>query len=515
MYHFDWIQRHAERTPDKLAMVDAHSGRKLTYAQFNARANRLASFFKDTLGIQQGDRVSILAQNSSDYYEALFACGKLGAILNTLNWRLAVPELEFILNDCAPRALIYEPDFAEAVEALRSKISCGSYVVLGDEAPEGEWTYERALETGSPESVAMPPLKYTDTWAILYTSGTTGRPKGAQVTYGNFFYNAVGMGQAIDLTSQDVNLNVLPTFHAGGLGLYAGPIFHAGGTLVVMRAFDPSELLRLIKEWQVTALLLVPSIYLMLAQFPDFDKYDRSSVRHWGSGGSSLPPSLVQQFAEKDIIIQQGFGMTETGPTVFIIGQKDAVRKAGSVGKPVLHTDVCIMDQDHNVLGPNEVGELCIRGGNVTSGYWNRPQATAEAIVDHPSTSSGGPWLHSGDAAKYDEEGFYYIVDRWKDMFISGGENVYPAEVENVIYQHPAVAEVAVIGVPHPRWQEVGKAIVVVKEGHTLNEEEIIEFCQGKLARYKIPKSAAFVDLLPRTAAGKVLKRELRQQLGD
>ena len=229
--------------------------------------------------------------------------------------------------------------------------------------------------------------------------------------------------QAIDLTSQDVNLNVLPTFHAGGLGLYAGPIFHAGGTLVVMRAFDPGEFLRLIEEWRVTVLLLVPSIYLMLAQYPDLDKHDLSSVRHWGSGGSSLPPSLVQQYAEKGIIIQQGFGMTETGPTVFIITKEDAVRKAGSVGKPVLHTDVCIMDREGNVLGPNQVGELCIRGGNVTTGYWNRPEATAEAIVDG--------WLHSGDAAMYDEEGFYYIVDRWKDMFISGGENVYPAEVEN------------------------------------------------------------------------------------
>jgi fatty-acyl-CoA synthase len=243
----------------------------------------------------------------------------------------------------------------------------------------------------------------------------------------------------------------------------------------------------------------------MLAQFPDFDTYNLSSVRSWASGGSSLPPSLVHQYAEKGIIIQQGFGMTETGPTVFIITKKDAVRKAGSVGKPVLHTDVCIMDRDGNVLGPNQVGELCVRGGNVTTGYWNRPQATAEAIVDG--------WLHSGDAARYDEEGFYYIVDRWKDMFISGGENVYPAEVENVIYHHPAVAEVAVIGVPHPKWQEVGKAIVVVKEGHTLTAEEVIAFCQGKLARFKIPKSVAFVDALPRTAAGKVLKRELRQQL--
>jgi fatty-acyl-CoA synthase len=508
MYHFDWLKRHAERTPEKLALVDAHTGRQFTYAQFNERANRFASFLGDTLNIQQGDRVSILAQNSSDYFEVLFGCGKMGAILNTLNWRLAGPELEYIINDCATCTLIYEPEFAEVVDTLRTKIGCEAYLVMADEAPKGEWTYEGALAAGSPEGVAsrVPPLTYDDIWAILYTSGTTGRPKGAQVTYGNFFYNAIGMGQAIDLNSQDVNLNVLPTFHAGGLGLYAGPILHAGGTLVIMRAFDPGELLRLIEEWKVTVLLLVPSIYLVLAQFPDFDKYDLSSVRSWASGGSALPPALVQQYAEKGIIIQQGFGMTETGPTVFIISKEDAVRKMGSVGKPVLHTDVCIMDQEGNMLGPNEVGELCV-GGNITTGYWNRPEATAEAIVDS--------WLHSGDAAKYEEEGFYYIVDRWKDMFISGGENVYPAEVENVIYQHPAVAEVAVIGVPHPKWQEVGKAIIVVKEEQSLTAEEVFEFCQGKLARYKIPKLVAFVAALPRTAAGKVLKRELRKQYGD
>ncbi len=507
MYHFDWLKRHAERTPNKLALVDAHTGHQLTYAQFNERANRFASFLKDTLGTRQGDRVSILAQNSSDYYEVLFGCGKMGAILNTLNWRLAVPELEFIINDCAPRTLIYEPMFAEVVDALRPQIGCESYVVMGDEAPAGEWTYEDALAKGSPEGVEMPPLVYDDTWAIIYTSGTTGRPKGAQVTYGNFFYNAIGMGQAIDLSSQDVNINVLPTFHIGGLGLHAGPTFHAGGTVVVMRAFDPGEMLRLIEEWQATVMLLVPSMYLMLIQLPDLDKYDLSSVRSWASGGSALPAALVEQFAKKGVIIQQDFGMTETGPTVFLITQEDALRKPGSTGKPVMHTDVCIQDRERNVLGPDEVGELCIRGGNVTTGYWNRPEATAEALVDG--------WLHSGDAAKYDQDGFYYIVDRWKDMFISGGENVYPAEVESVIYHLPAVAEVAVIGVPHPKWQEVGKAIVVVKEGHTLTEEEIIEFCQGKLARFKIPKSAAFVDALPRTAAGKVLKRELRKQFTE
>jgi fatty-acyl-CoA synthase len=507
LYHFDWIKRHAERTPHKLALVDAHTGRTFTYNQLNQRANRFTHFMKDTLGLKTGDRISILAQNSSDYFEILFACGKLGVILNTLNWRLTPPELEFILEDCTPRLLIYEPMFSGTVETLIDRITPEYYLILGDEALPGHTTYKDALNSSSPAGVEMPPLTYNDTWAIIYTSGTTGYPKGAQVTFGNFFYNAIGMGQAIDLTSQDINLNVLPTFHIGGLGLHAGPTFHAGGTVVVMRTFDPADCLQLIQDWRVTVILLVPSIYLVLSQFPDFDKYDLSSVRSWSSGGSALPPSLVHDFAKKGIIIQQGFGMTETGPTVFLITKDEALRKAGSVGKSVLHTDVRIMDKEGHVLGPDQVGELCIRGGNVINSYWNRPEATAEALVDG--------WLHSGDAAKYDDEGFYAIVDRWKDMYISGGENVYPAEVENVIYQHPSVAEVAVIGVPHPKWQEVGKAIVVIKSGQTLSEEQVISFCEGKLARYKIPKSVIFVDFLPRTAAGKVLKRELKTDWGD
>jgi fatty-acyl-CoA synthase len=264
-------------------------------------------------------------------------------------------------------------------------------------------------------------------------------------------------------------------------------------------------MLRQIEKRQVTLIIVVPPMYLMLLQNPAFGKHDLSSVRAWTSGGSPLPVTVVHQCLEKGITIRQGFGMTESGPTVFMIPAADAVRKAGSVGKPVLHTDVCIMDQHLKVLGPNQVGELCIRG-NITSGYWNQPQKTAETIIDG--------WLHSGDAAKFDDEGFYYIVDRWKDMFISGGENVYPAEIENVIYQLPAVAEVAVVGVPDPKWQEVGKAIVVLKAGQQLSEDEILAYLQDKLARYKIPKSVAFIDKLPRNDIGKVVKRQLREMFG-
>jgi fatty-acyl-CoA synthase len=506
MVHFDWIKRHAERMPDKLALVDDHTAQQFTYEQLDRRINRFASFLRRQLEVQQGDRVSILAMNSASYYEILFACGRIGAILNTLNWRLSPPELEYILQDCSPKVLIYEPEFSETVNVLLPGLGKPGCVILADTASSTAWAYEETLASSSPAAFSGPRLTYDDTWAIIYTSGTTGRPKGAQVTYGNFFYNAVGMGQAIDLTSRDVNLNVLPTFHIGGLGLFACPTFHAGGTVILQRTFDIAQLLQLIERWQVTVILLVPAMYLMLAQHPQLEQADLSSIRHWTSGGSALPPALLHEFADKGIVIQQGFGMTETGPTVFLIDKENAVRKAGSVGKPVLHTDVSIMDRQRNQLGSGEIGELCIRGGNVISSYWNRPQATTESIIDG--------WLHSGDAAMFDEDGYYFIVDRWKDMFISGGENVYPAEVENVLYQHPAVAEAAVIGVADPRWQEVGKAIVVVKEGQTLTEDELISFCQGKLARYKIVKSVEFTNSLPRTAAGKVLKRELKQNYG-
>lgn len=298
MFHFDWLQRYAERTPEKLAIVDAHTGKEFTYAEFNQRATQLAHFLLDELEVARGERIAILAKNSAAYFEVLFAVSKMGAILNTLNWRLAIPELEYILNDCTPRVLLYEPEFAKEVQALKSLIpSLEIFVVMGSEDGFAEWDYERAISSRPDTLIEIEPLRYTDTWAILYTSGTTGRPKGAQVSYGNFFYNAVGVGQSLDIKSQDTTLVVLPTFHAGGLGLYACPVFHAGGTVVVMRDFTPDGLLQLIQDHKVSVIILVPSIYLMLEQFPDMEKYDLSSMRYWTSGGSALPPSLVESYA--------------------------------------------------------------------------------------------------------------------------------------------------------------------------------------------------------------------------
>ncbi len=506
MFTLDWLAKRAELTPNKLALVDAATGRQFTYAQFHERASRFAEFLRDEWQVGAGERVAILAPNCAEIFETLYGCAKVGAILVPLNWRLALPELEFIMRDAASCALIYDLQFAEVARVLIERTGVKAQMALGEDALEGKWAYERALEQASGTPVVMPPRPLSDVWHILYTAGTTGRPKGVIQTFGMVFYNAVNIGMAIDLTSQDVSLNALPTFHTGGLNLYTNPTFHVGGTAIIQRSFEPAETLRLLSE-KATIFFGVPAMYLFMSQHPDFDQYDLSRVRSWACGGAPMPVALLEWYAQRGIIIQQGFGMTETGPTVFLIDKEHALSKAGSVGKPQMHVAVRIVDPEGRDVLPGERGELLIKGPGVTPGYWQLPDVTAETIREG--------WLHSGDVAYADEDGYYYIVDRLKDMYISGGENVYPAEVEQVLFQMEQIAEVAVIGVPDPKWGEVGKAIVVVKPGYTLTEEEVIRFCEGKIARYKIPKSVVFADRLPRNPAGKVLKTELRKQFGE
>ncbi len=503
MYTFDWLAKRAALSPDKVALIDAASGRRFTYAQLHERAGRVGEFIRDEWGIAPGERVAILAPNSSDYFEVLYGCAKVGAILACLNWRLAVPELQTIVEDSKPRGLIYDPQYADAAHALQACTSIERLACLGERAPDGEWAYEAALGQASGRPLIMPPRGLDEVWHILYTAGTTGRPKGVLQTFGMVLYNALNIGLGIDLTSADVTLSLLPCFHTGGLNMYANPTFHVGGTAIVQRAFEPAETLRLLSE-QATAFFGVAAVYLFMSQHPDFAATDLSGVRSWASGGSALPTSLLELYARRGIVIRQGFGMTETGPTVFLVDQEHALSKGGSVGKPQMHVEVRIVDGHGRDLGPDQAGELLIKGPGVTPGYWQLPEVTARAIEDG--------WLHSGDVARADEDGYYYIVDRIKDMFISGGENVYPAEVENAILYLPEVADVAVVGVPDPRWQEVGRAFVVVREGQSLTEQQVLDFCQGKLARYKIPKSVEFVAQLPRNPAGKVLKHELRRQ---
>jgi len=505
MYTFDWLAKQADMRPDKCALIDVATNRSYSYAQFHLRASRFAEFLRDEWKIQPGDRVALLANNSSDYFEMLWGCAKAGAILVCLNWRLALPELEFIMRDSTPAALIYDPPFAASAAGLKERLGLTRLMTLAPQAPAGEWAYEPALAGASGRPVVMPARGLNEPWHILYTAGTTGRSKGVVQTFGMVLYNALNIGLATDLTSHDVSLNLLPCFHTGGLNMYANPTFHVGGTALIQRGFDAAETMRLLST-QATAFFGVSAVYLFMSQHPDFERTDFSRVRSWANGGSPMPVSLLELYRRRGIDIRFGFGMTETGPTVFLIEENAPAGKLGSVGKPCLHVETRIVDPQGHDLPAGARGELLIKGPGVTPGYWRLPEVTAQSITDG--------WLHSGDVAMKDADGYYTIVDRVKDMYISGGENVYPAEVENVIYQLPQVAETAVIGVPDEKWGEVGRALVALKPGQTLTEAEIIEHCRANLARYKAPRSVVFVKALPRNPAGKVVKGELRALYG-
>jgi fatty-acyl-CoA synthase len=509
----DWIAFNADRTPDKLAMIDQHSGRRYTYAQMNERAGKLAAYLRDAWGIQAGDHVAILAKNCSEFFEFQFACVKLGAVMLPLNWRLANPELIFILNDAEAKGLVYDAEFYAQIPELQQQTGARHVlrIDLGAAPLDDSTSYDDAVN-GTSSTLTMAPQTTHDTvMTIMYTAGTTGRPKGVLITHGMTFWNMVNISQPTGINQNSVHYVVLPLFHTGGLNLYANPLFHHGGTNIIARAYDPALTLQTITdpELGVTHFFGVPAIYLFLSQHDAFMQTDLSHIESWGCGGAPMPATLLKTYAEKGIIVQLGFGMTETSPTVFLIAKRLVMDKPTSVGKPLLHTRVRVVDEARSDVAVGEVGEVVISGPNITPGYWKREDANAKSFS---YDAHGNRWLHSGDAGMIDADGCIYIVDRYKDMYISGGENVYPAEIEQVIFQLDAVADVGVIGVPHERWGETGKAIVVRKAGSSISEDEIIAHCQANLAKFKVPQSVAFVDELPRNAAGKVLKRTLREQ---
>ena len=473
--HYDWIAHFGRRTPGKLAAVDLASGRRFSYAQFDARISRLAAHLRDRLGIVSGDRVAVLALNTTDTLEVQFACGRIGAVFLPLNTRLTVPELHYIVGDATPRLMIHDAELAEIALSVAKLCKVASTLLLG-----ADGSYEAAI-AGSKPLDQSEVVTLDDISTIMYTSGTTGQPKGAIITHGMTFWNCVNLGGPAYISPSSVLLTVLPLFHTGGLNCYTNPVLHAGGTVLIMRAFDPGLALAVISDpaQRVNVFFGVPSIYQFMAQHPAFATADFSRLVIGGVGGAPMPVPLLKVWEERGVALQQGYGMTETSPAVLTLDREDARRKAGSSGKPVLHTEVRIVTPDGRDAAVGELGELWVKGPNITPGYWNRPDANASSFTDG--------WLHTGDAARIDEEGFYYIVDRWKDMYISGGENVYPAEVENVLHQLTAIAEAAVIGIPSVQWGETGLAIIAVKPGHSITEAEINAHCAANLARFKRP----------------------------
>jgi len=497
-----WLTKRELLNGNREALVDGE--RRLTYRQLNRRVNQLARFLQG-MGLKRGDRCAILAYNCLEFVEVIFATAKLGLILVPLNWRLAPAELSFIISDSGAETLFFDPEFAAAVESLKGKTALRRFISIGQKEITGATPYEKALTSQRDEEPGPDRTVELDTpHIIMYTAGTTGRPKGAVLGQGASFWNAVNMSLCVDLTSKDRTLTVLPLFHVGGIGLYTLPTLYQGGTAVIQRTFDPKVTFRLIKDERIDVLFGVPAIFLFLIQDSDFKSGAMSRLRSVMSGGAPLPVSLIHQYHEAGIILQQGFGMSEAAPGIAALDRDRALAKAGSIGRPLFHMEVRIVDDQNHDQAVGQTGELLIRGPNLMQGYWNRPEATVEAFMEG--------WLHTGDLARMDEDGDLYIVERKKDMYISGGENVYPAEVENTIFELPQVAEAAIIGVKDKTWGEVGQAIVVLKAGQKLTETEVLNFLKGRLAKYKVPKSVIFVDQLPRNAAGKVLKNVLKEK---
>jgi fatty-acyl-CoA synthase len=509
MYVNNWLTRRASLSPDKIALVDAVDGdRQITFREWNSQVNRTADFLRRHLSVERGDRVAVLAMNCVEYLDLWFACGKIGAVIQLLNWRLTPRELAGLVADATPRVLVYGPDFAGAVAELRGQAACiDHFVALGDPQTPTDVELAERLECvdSEPPEVA---LDWNDPWAICYTGGTTGFPKGAVLTHRSITANSINTVVSWGLTADDVAILQMPLFHTGGFNVFTAPLVHVGGTSIVCRTFDLDQTFDLIRDRGVSLLVGVPTMYLVMQQHPRWQEADFSRVKICGSGGASCPEPVIDRFRERGVELFTGYGLTEAGPNNFWMPPEERRGKPGAVGYPLFHVDVRIENADGGECGPDEVGELLIRGPHVCDGYWNRPEETAAAI---------GPdgWLHTGDLARRDAGGCHWIVGREKDMIVSGGENVYPAEVESVLHEHPAVAEAALIGVADDTWGEVGRAVVVVRQGCELTADELIAFCGGRLARFKIPKSVVFARELPKTAAGKIDKKRLTESSLD
>ncbi len=468
-----WIRDRARTTPTRTA-ID-HLDRSVTYAQLDERSDELAGALH-ARGLRRGDRVATLTGNSPEHVALLFACAKTGLILLPLSWRLAAAELVYQLEDAEPAIFLVEDEHAELAAATGHAFE--------------PIELERVGDAGDVPLAGDDPLADDDPLLLIYTSGTTGRPKGALLTHANCFWTNLSFDRVAGVSGDDVVLQVLPQFHCGGWNVQPLLAWWKGATVVLERGFDAARALELIERKRVTTMMGVPAIYLFMAQEPGFAKVDLSSLHTAVVGGAPMPVALLETWQRRGVAIVQGYGLTEAAPNVLCLPPEDAARKAGYAGKPYPHVDVTI----------GEEGELLVRGPNVFPGYWRNPEATAAAFKDG--------WLATGDVVERDEEGYFRVCGRLKDMYISGGENVYPAEVEDVLQHHPAVVEAAVVGVPDERWGESGVAFVVLAGEAT--EAELIEHCRAHLARFKVPKAVRFLDALPRSAMGKVVKSELQ-----
>ncbi len=503
------LAKRAELSPGLEAVVEAQGTRRLSFAELDARANRAAQALA-ARGVRSGDRVALLIMNGTEFVESFYGLAKLGAVVVPVNWRLVPDELAFILKDAGAQTLIYGGEFAEAVADIHGRGSEGSdirhWIHVGSDDSRADFAeaYE-ALLAAAPEAPPEVTAADDDLLFIMYTSGTTGLPKGAVHTHGSTLWALLTIAPTADVRYRDRYLLSLPLFHVGALTPMLGNIYR-GSTTVLTRSFDPVGIWELIRTEEINIALAVPAMLnFMLATWRQMGE-GRSvppSIRWIMSGAAPVPVTLIEAYAKLGIEVHQVYGLTESCGPACLVSPDEALKRVGSTGKPFFHTEVRVVRPDGSDVEPGEPGEVLVRGPHVMREYWNRPEATAETIRDG--------WLYTGDVATRDEDGFVYIQDRTKDMIISGGENVYPAEIENAILGHPKVSEVAVIGQPSERWGESPLA-VVVRSDPGLTVQEVLDFTQNKLARFKQPRSVEFIDEIPRNPTGKVLKRVLRER---
>ncbi|GAA0378359.1 fatty-acyl-CoA synthase [Acrocarpospora corrugata] len=492
-----WPARRAQMSPGRTAFVLAD--RSFSYADVHQRATRLAARMREA-GIRAGDRVAYLGPNHVAFAETMFATHMLGGVFVPLNFRLTAPEIAYLLRHSGASLLVYDPGCAEAVRGLPGP---RTVVALRSPAP-GEHDFETWASQGDPDPLDVP-VALDDVALILYTSGTTGRPKGAMLSHANLVWNCLNMMVGVDVTSTEVTLISAPLFHVAALNQTLLPTFLKGGTSVIMPSWDAGLCYDLIEKHRVTWMFGVTTMFADFARSPRWADADLSSLRTLMSGGAAIPVTLIRAYQDRGLVFCQGYGLTETAPGATFLDAGESVRKVGSAGVPVFFANVRVLRPDRTPAAAGEPGEVLIQGPNVTPGYWRDPEATA-AVLNEDG------WFHSGDIGVVDDEGHLTIVDRVQDMYISGGENVYPAEVEGVLFAHPAVAEAAVVGMPDQKWGEVGRAFVVPRPGAAVTPGELTAFLRPRLAKYKIPVCFEIVDALPKTGSGKIRKAELRNR---
>lgn len=497
----EWFRRRAKRSAKRTALI--FEDERWTYGDMQSRVEHLSAVLVAG-GTGPGDRVAFLGFNHPLLLITLFACARIGAVFVPLNFRLTSSELSFMINDAGVHSLIVDEEHLAVIDSARADIDCNRYLCLG--AVQTGW---ESLAAALSQALPPPPqidARPDDIAGILYTSGTTGRPKGAILTHANFWANNLNWLMAVEFAAEDVVLNCAPLFHVGGLCVTVLPTLMAGGCVVLQRAFVPEQFVDAIERHHASVAFAVPAMLLAVTALPAFAKANLSSLRLIIAGGAPVPEPQLKLFNGLGIPMSQGWGMTESASAVTFLDPSQSIEKLGSCGQATLLSDFRLIDAEAQPISEANVkGEICMRGDNVSPGYWKNPNATAEAL-------DADGWFRSGDIGYLDADACLYVCDRLKDMIISGGENIYPAEIESILYAHESIAEVAVVGAPDTRWGERAVAFVALRPGATLTLTQMQTFAEARLARYKLPRELRFVDSLPRNSNGKVLKNELRER---